>query len=682
MTWRGAATACVLFSLMEPARAEDASGEPDFVRAFENVREVAHEARVTPSGPGWARVTVTRSFEARDSSSPVALFRGFDFPGDAVVTSLEIETDGTWRPGRLRHHRPIRSDSGDGGLALARDARPWAALEWLSGHQAQIETSMFRVRGRFAIRYALSSRGEPVPRGHRWVFCPDDRDAAAPEVVIVDPSSHLDAGLDVRTSDRAPGCHELVSSEPMPAKLTPRYASYRLGPRAWLWRIELRVPASLLPEPRPPEPGPVVFVLDASRSQATNGGLPTQLAIVRAFLGNAPNAEVELLLVGRTAQRVFGRLVPAADFEPAVPADLVRRPLGNGSFLERGVAMAAEILSRAGRPGRVVIMTDGELRSAFDQRGVIASLRQAPVGTVVHLVYPGNWTGVEVTPWMPEGLAQIAAAFGGAGYYVSVGKRAGPGQEGLAMATRRLLWPDRVESIELHDIGSRGAPEWPPFPNSPIFGSAREVEAGAELAWSAVSPTVPPRRLALTGQIWSRKVELHLRPDAELARELPRLATADDETMNCSTSGEGHRRLALERGFLAPGLVFWVPGSGGAETIGAGGFLSHCSGGLSGHGKAPRPPDREALPQALIEALLPCGLVVSVDRTIVAKVETQRDEVLDVAIKGASAAQQRCAEEALWSGRLPETFNKGRWGREAYEVGLAPAPATGGGARN
>ena len=37
------------------------------------------------------------------------------------------------------------------------------------------------------------------------------------------------------------------------------------------------------------------------------------------------------------------------------------------------------------------------------------------------------------------------------------------------------------------------------------------------------------------------------------------------------------------------------------------------------------------------------------------------NEIFDVAIEGANGGQRHCAEEALWSATLPETFNRGRW---------------------
>lgn len=675
----GMATRAALLTLMmlaSPPEARSAVGgeEPDLGAATENVKEVAHQVRVTIDSSGWARATVTRTFEARQPAAPVALLRDIQLPSDAVVTAFSIDTNGRWRSGRLRGDA-----AGDGANAAGPPSggdRPWASMEWVSGQQVQVETAPFRAKDRFALRYGISARGESTGVNRRWVFCPDEPDGAPPAIVVAPPPAGV-TKQELRPSAEAPGCREVVVTQLPQAKLAPRYASYRLGPRSWLWRVELRVPPSLLPAPPPPQPGPVVFVLDASRSQEANGGLATQLAIARAYLASAPHAEVEVLLVARTAERLFGRLLPADEFERAVPGDLGKRRLGNGSFLDRGVALAGEILARDGRPGRVVVMTDGHLRAAFDQAAAIASLRRAPAGTVAHLVYPGAWTDPEVTPWDADGLIEIAETLRGGSYSISVGKkRQAPEQAQLVPLVRRLVWPDRVEQINLDDLGRRGEPEWPPMPDSPFFTPGPdEVQAGEEVAWTAVSATRPPARLALSGRIWRRKVRIPLRPDAALARELPRLATADTQTMECATSDQRHAAVARASGFLAPRLLFWVSGAGHRERSGMDSFGSECSAGLSGHGGAVRPPPREELPPAVAKVLSPCGLAPNAAGQVVAKVETQDDEILDVAVEGAADRQRDCAAEALWNARLPDEFNReGARGRQVYELRFAPAP--------
>lgn len=196
------------------------------------------------------------------------------------------------------------------------------------------------------------------------------------------------------------------------------------------------------------------------------------------------------------------------------------------------------------------------------------------------------------------------------------------------------------------------------------------------MAWSAVSATQPPARLALTGQIWSRKVDVPLRPDAALARELPRLATADTQTMECATSDERHAAVALAGGFLAPGLSFWVRGDGGSErAVTASSFDPDCGAGLSGHGHAGPPPAREELPPSLVQRLSPGGLASNPEGQLVVELETRGNEILDVTVEAGSEQRRHCVEEALWSARLPDKLNDGRQrGRQVYQLRFAPAP--------
>ena len=217
---------------------------------------------------------------------------------------------------------------------------------------------------------------------------------------------------------------------------------FNLGHDIWVWRAELVAPASLGTAPVPSAPFPLVFVLDASHSQERNGGLATQLAIVQAYLANVPKAEVELVLAGRDAQRLFGRLVSAPDVGPSLPAGLAQRPLGNGSFLDRGAAVAAELLARDGRPGRVVLFTDDELRAAFDVKEVIATLGRAPRGTTVDVIYPvssAKWEGVSQLGW--DRPVQIAAALGGGYYRVTARTAPAPGGSELAARSAPCWYP-------------------------------------------------------------------------------------------------------------------------------------------------------------------------------------------------------------------------------------------------
>src|SRR5690606_8198527 len=117
-----------------------------------------------------------------------------------------------------------------------------------------------------------------------------------------------------------------------------------------LARIELDAAAVLEPLPRS---AAVVFAVDASYS-VTAADVEGQLRAVRAYLRHLPDARFEVIMVRRRAERLFGRLVPAADAGSLLagihPSRLER---GNGSNLDRGLERAADALAGHRGPTRI-----------------------------------------------------------------------------------------------------------------------------------------------------------------------------------------------------------------------------------------------------------------------------------------------------------------------------------------
>jgi hypothetical protein len=530
------------------------------------------------------------------------------------------------------------------------------------------------------------SHGELGRGARRWVYCSDGNSSSSlvpvrpPEVVV---SDH-DRDLVVASDAESPRCVNIERAAPAPAALSARYGTYRLDDGLWWWTLELTAPEA----PKAPDPsldGPVVFVLDASRSMNSRGGLAAQIAIVRAYVHDASGVGVELVLVSRAAERVFGRFVASGELDAAV-ATLAQAPLKNGSFLDRGAELAAGILREAGRPGRIVLMTDDQLRSRFDRRATAAALRRAPEGTVVHLIRPGVSHAVlapSLTHELPEGLDELSAPSGGGSYEVLLDAK-GPGNahprpygKSLDALVATLVRPSGVESLR---ATGDGHDEWPDDDHSPYGESARfgEVEFGDALTWGGFSSRSPPQHLSITGWIWGRKVQAEAQRDPALERSLPRVSTATaGRTLPCKDP-KPHRQRALAEGFLAPGLAFWVPGSGdGSDLVSFGpGDDTDCDppgSGMhgSGHRWVPRP--RDELAPLVREWLAPCGVAPSEKGTIRVKVEAQASEILDVSVDGAPDEARRCIEEAIWSMTLPGDFD--RWAqiyrRTEYSVMLA-----------
>jgi hypothetical protein len=342
--------------------------------------------------------------------------------------------------------------------------------------------------------------------------------------------------------------------------------------------------------------------------------------------------------------------------------------LKNGSFLDRGAELAAQLLASGGRPGRVILMTDGELRSRFDQSATVTTLRHAPAGTVVHVVYPGFWStkSNQVHHLVPDGLDKLSADLGGASYGVDVDVAA-PSTSELSVMLKRLIAPDRIESLELRD--PRSGETWPDPSEGPALED--EIVPGDGQIASGVSTKRPPERLTLVGWVWGKKVEVHFQQDRTFERMLPRIATSDVNVMECHSTHE-HMRRALREGFLAPGLRFWVPGSGDTDEIGWGGYDDYChEGAEGGGGTAARMPKLSDLSPYVGAALERCHLVRSATGTLQVNLETSGIEIVDVAAKGGVAEDRRCAEEACWGATLPDDFNQNRWGRTEYAFALS-----------
>jgi hypothetical protein len=626
-----------------------------------NLRQTRHHVDFKTIARDVARLTVTRDFEARDSSKPVCVSPDIALPVQSVVESFELQTDGAWRQGRLEID-PGGADPTPSASGGPQD-RPWASFGGTSGHDLQ--TPAFRPRGTVQIRYTVWAQGELGRGGRRWIYCDSDNEGTVVPEIVVAPG---DSDIAVRPDAESPWCVDIEKTEAPGTALSARFGTYRLTD-GWWWRLELSAPKSLTKAPTLPEDAPVVFVLDASRSMQRRGGIGPQLAIARAYLANTPRARVEFVLTNRTAERMFGHFVPIAELEAALAARLPGLVLKNGSFLDRGAELAADVLVHDGRPGRIILMTDGELRSRFNQGATVTTLRRAPSGTLVHLLYPGYWstTSNRMHHLAPEGLSGLSAALGGASYGVDVDTRAASSAE-LATLLERLVSPDRIESLALRDLQT--GEDWP----DPLEGAALEDElrAGDGQTASGFSTKRPPGRLALAGSVWGKKVEVQFQHDLGFERDLPRMATSDRSLMECHDPAE-HTRRALRERFLAPGLRFWVAGSGVAEEGFSVGMYDDCDdhGLLSGRGSGSPMPKPADLPPDVGTALASCHLVPNATGILRIKLETEGIEIVDVTAQGGDAEDRRCAEEALWAVGLPEDFNPKRWVRTEYAFALS-----------
>jgi hypothetical protein len=695
--WSGGSILALSLSLCFAATASETRAfSADLALAIDNTLEVNHQVVVRPIGEDTALFTVTREFVPKVPTQPIELVsEPVSIPNGAVVTSFEVQTDGTWRDGHLRHYAAAPAEKG------AKN-RPFASLAWqTTASAAGIEVPAYVAKMPLRVRYQIWARAQLTDRGLRWQYCEhsDGELAKAGTQFSLDSLSPI---LQVHrdTNPDSDHCVLIERPLPVPSRLTARYGRYYLG-SVWWWRIESAWPLSLPASPDT-QAKPVVFVLDTSRSQLQKQGLLAQLQIVKALLTPLRRSEIELILVNRFAMRVFGHFSPAADVDPKVIDALSNTPLGNGSFLDRGMALAVQALSTKATPGRIVVMGDGELRKAFNVAAAIGELRRAPKGTVVNLLeqHSGDANQVEAfdpnsleeSPFEESDVKRLAAVTGGSLHAATVGAQSAANQLALAdlLATSLLgafVKPESWERITLRDATRPGLRDWPsriPMTGAELdaapsgnyypsyldrltstdrdssVASNSAVLAGARQVWSGFSRTAPPTRLALVGQAAGRTVQIRLKPDPLLEAQLPRLANSEWDIVQC-LSVPHHSRYALAAGFLAPDLEFWVPGAkepDEEEGNSSGGFDTSCNAdGMGGWGSGAAPL-HGPFPE-VAELLKPCGLVISALGKSRVTVETRSSEILDIATSGLDRAKKSCVEEALWGLDLPSDFNHG-----------------------
>lgn len=683
---------------------------PDIDGAAGNTRESVQQVTVRALAHDTTLFTVTREFEPIVPGKGMALdCAEIAITDGSVITSFAVRTQSDWRQGHLRTYEAAPFEKG-------AEQRPWASLHWAGGASLPcLEVPAYSATRPLLVRYEIWARAQLTEHHARWIYCdhPDTDDArSSAEFSIYSLSPELTVRRDTDL-DSAP-CVVVERSLPSPTRLTARYGRYYLG-NVWWWRIESAWPVSLAAA-QSMQRGPVVFVLDTSRSQLTNNGFTLQLQVVKALVKQLQRAGVEIVLVNRFAQRVFGHFVPAADLDPKALDALANQPLGNGSFLDRGVELAAQVLLNQGKPGRIIVMSDGELRSRFDIAATSYRLRHAPRGTVVHLLQPvaGEADDVESidpnsehdSPFMERGANQLSAMFHGTIYTVTIGaKPNGPPTTSLERLLAAALLGDAIkpeawQHITLRDSTRPGQHEWPTRAGWPYgkpegysksssgtyypsyletltspdseesTASKNVVTAGGRQVWSGFSREPPPAKLILSGQAMGRAIQMDLSADPAFEAQLPRLANSQPEVIRC-LSLPHHNRYALAAGFLAPTFEFWVSGTNDSQEVGeitSGSGDDWCeSNAMGGWGTAPQVANN---PFPNVAALVkPCGLVDNAQGPFKVTIETRKFEILDAIASGPDPTRRACLEEAIWSLPLPIGFHQGL--PATYTLGFA-----------
>jgi hypothetical protein len=255
----------------------------------------------------------------------------------------------------------------------------------------------------------------------------------------------------------------------------------------------------------------VVFLIDASISVGEKA-IAAEIAAARSILAHTPDADFELVIFRRRAERVAGALVPASVADRVFAAAASRLAPGNGSSVEAGLALAGDALAGAKGPTRVVILSDERMRQAFRTTDARAALAKAPAGTIVvaaqaePVATESSWSRFD-----DGALAELAEGTGGVSDSVLVGAK------GLDDATLALVRPVSIDDLKLvaPEIGDLDAS----FPISIDEGSGVRMMAVTEQDTEADT---------VTGKIWARAVTLRLPPDLSFSARLPALVFGDE----------------------------------------------------------------------------------------------------------------------------------------------------------
>lgn len=499
---------------------------------------------------------------------------------------------------------------------------------------------------------------EPLPAKGRWHLLVSDQ--AGADVGSIDAWSLAlmkDAETKIVTADatglpifipdasesEGNGGHALIEIAPpeideIDARLGRVVASSENG----FARLEL----DMAPELRPlPKEASVVFVLDASIS-LSDEGLEDQLRIVKAFLSHVPDAVVEIVAVDRAARRGFGRFVPVDELDTALEEARRRGrlQLGNGSAMEVGLGLAADVLHGRRGPKRIVALTDELLRTRFTNAMAERSLDRAPDATIAHLASLSSGDP-KITRDDGHNLASIPGSQHGVLFRLTH-----PGREDKRLAPSLL---GMVRPIAIDHFAVSGID----------LSSAREVpKTMAEgTGYRAMThDSAPPTKVVLTGKIWAEDFRRVVRHSAHFDEATAAFVFSEDEYDHLSE--EEMLRVAFKGRAVSPVTSYLAvepgvrPSWDGLEGRGSGAGM-----GFSGRGKrVPRVRSAAAriapdLPAELAPGVRACATKHGLAKgwTVELDVETTWREIVDVQLASSHGTDaEACITEAVWETRL------------------------------
>ncbi|HZH16791.1 MAG TPA: VWA domain-containing protein [Archangium sp.] len=609
--------------------------------------EVEHRVEARPEGDR-VHFTVHRTFH-----NPGPRYTEWEallaLPRGGTVHGFALESQGQWTEGLLlessqaeRRYEALRRKG-------PATPRPVALLSSEMGASARLllwnlpprasVTVRYEVRARLAYAHGRRSFTYPLPG------CEQD---PRPALTVAPPSP----GEELRIEQRDPEPWDSVLEASWKAGNS-KGLDARVGLAPWgtgsLGFLQVR--AERLSEV--PVRARVVFVVDASHSVGPRG-ISRQLALAREYLQLLPDATAEVVVFRRSAERLFGRFIPASEWKTALASlPAARLAPGNGSHLDEGLKLAQQVLAEGSGPARVLALTDGRLRRAFEPVPP-APTTSAP-DAAVHLGWisshrTGNATPHEKLsgPLVRESCGMQLPAWSGT----------------LEPLVRPLRW----EQVHLQDGQGARLKELP----------ALQEGEGFQL-WLP-SPQTPLSQLVLHGQRWGCATSTPVEVDPSLSADLGRNAWAtlraepwkknEDElppTKAVELLSKHGDWLSNTRSFLA------VPSGAGASTARThalpdgvmGGVAGGVTGGtilcpLASQRPCETPPEHQEALEEVLQSPFSACLEGGKNPSLQLHIEATGEEIVDVEVTGvASEAQASCVREATWALRLPAFCDDG-----------------------
>lgn len=411
-----------------------------------------------------------------------------------------------------------------------------------------------------------------------------------------------------------------------------------------------------------PEDARVIVAIDTSTSMDPTE-VTAAITATRAYLGHfGPRARVEVITFDRDVHPIRAGFVPAA----TALADLATLDptTKNGSNVDRALAHAVKRFAddAGAHPRRLLVLTDTLVREALTEpklRALAESTR-----SLVHIATVGPHTD-ELERDDDHAWAEVARTTGGLFWRAGV---IGPDND-ADVAARFEEWarPIRIDRLSI------AAP-----------GLEEVLEPGLSLAEGTGIEALTilargPKRVVLTGELWSAPVEEVLVPERELGTRWAALAIGSDllhelDDREIETLAMRGRVVSPRTSYLAiePGVRPSTEGLDATESgFGFGGSGESVPRVRMAKGavKGGRRFDPDAFLKGEIRAALDaCG---GTDRKAKVTLQTTAFEIVEVDavdLHGSGDARMRaCLREGTWAVELPGEFTD-PWRRWELEV--------------